>query len=56
MKTARKEQGKAVMYAHFVIRIVLEAMLYYKDEALQFKKCMWALQVEAFKRTLSCSC
>jgi len=25
------------MYAHFVIRVVLKAVLYYKDEALQLK-------------------
>jgi len=53
--TAHKEQGKAVIYAHFVIRVVLKAVLYYKNEALQFKKCVWTLCVKAFKRTLSCS-
>jgi len=37
MKTACKEQGKAVMYVHFVIRVVLKAVLYYKDEVFQFK-------------------
>jgi len=47
MKTARKGQGKAVMYAHFVISR-FKAMLYYKNKALQFKKFVWALRVEAF--------
>jgi len=56
MKTARKEQDKAIMYAHFVIRVILKAVLYYKDEALQFKRSVWALRVKAFKRTLSYSC
>jgi len=56
MKTACKEQGKPIMYTHFVIRVILKAVLYCKNEVLQFKKCMWALHVEAFKRTLSCSC
>jgi len=37
VKTTHKEQGKAVMYARFVIRVVLRAVLYYKDKALQFK-------------------
>jgi len=41
------------MYAHFVLRVILKAVLYYKN---QFKKCVWVLCVEAFKRTLSCSC
>jgi len=54
--TGHKEQGKAVIYAHFVIRVVLKAVFYYKNEVLQFKKCVWALRVEAFTRTLSCSC
>jgi len=34
MKTAHKEQGKAVMYAHFVIRVILKAVLYYKNEVI----------------------
>jgi len=55
VKTAYKEQGKVIMYVHFVIRVVLKAVLYYKDETLQFKKYVWALCVEAFKSTLSCS-
>jgi len=55
MKNAHKEQVKAVMYAHFVIIVVLKAVLYYKHEALLFKKYVWTLHVKAFKRTLRCS-
>jgi len=56
MQIASKKQGKAVMDVPFVIRVILKAMLWYKDEMLQFKKYIWALHVEVFKRTLSCSC
>jgi len=56
MKTTRKEQGKAIMDVSFVMRVILKAVLQYKDKVLQFKKYMWALHVEVFKRTLSCSC
>jgi len=38
MKTACKEQSKAIMYAHFVISVILKAVLYYEIEVLQFKK------------------
>jgi len=48
-KTALKGQGKATMNVHFVIRVVLKVVLQYKDEALQFKKCVWVLCVEALK-------
>jgi len=47
MKTAPKGQGKTVM-EFFVITVVLKAVFYYKDEALQFKKCVWAFRVKAF--------
>jgi len=56
MKIACEGQGKAVMDVSFVIRVVSKAMLYYKDKALQFKKCMWELHVKVFKRTFPCNC
>jgi len=37
MKTAHKEQSKAAMNVSFVIRVILKAMLQYKDKTLQFK-------------------
>jgi len=40
MKTAHKEQGKVVMDVSFVIRVVLKAVLKFKDELLQCKKCV----------------
>jgi len=46
-----KEQGK---YVYFVIRIILKSCTC--ALALQFNKCMCALCVKAFKKTLSYSC
>jgi len=37
MKTTHKEQGKAVIYTHFVIRVVLKAVLYYKMKCFSIK-------------------
>jgi len=51
-KTASKRQGHNGCF--FVIRVILKAVLQYKVEVLHFKKCMWALCVEIFKRKLSC--
>jgi len=56
VKTAHKEQGKGVMDVHFVIRVILNAVLWFKDKVLQFKKCVLALCIKAFKRTVDCSC
>jgi len=53
MKSVCKGQGKAII--DISLLQVLKAVLWYKDEALQFKKFVWALHVKVFKKTFSCS-
>ena len=43
LKPAKRDQGKAVLNVPFVVRVILTAVLYYRNEALQFQK--WACRV-----------
>jgi len=33
-----------------VVRVILKAVLYYKGKVLQFKRRVWVLRIEVFKK------